>query len=258
LPMAPSHAQLDGPLPPIDTHDAGFLDPLGPTTGFDTRRLSMGFRPLPPEDPTDDPEQRANRIRSFYKEYFDDSKQVPVPQAQDDGGYYEDFDQDYYGDEYYGDDATYYDPDNGNFVMPGAPFAEPVTRRAMTPPPRAPPRFQGPPRGRAGSLSSAMMPPGPRAYSSASGPVRGGPRGRPRPRKPGPPPAPLRALPTPHMLREDSFAMPIDFAPPTSYKDRQAGRPASPRGGLMPYSPSLPAHLPLASSFEDLAAMPSP
>jgi hypothetical protein len=27
---------------------------------------------LPPEDPADNPEQRANRIRSFYKEYFDE------------------------------------------------------------------------------------------------------------------------------------------------------------------------------------------
>ncbi|KMU87309.1 hypothetical protein CIHG_04754 [Coccidioides immitis H538.4] len=41
---------------------------------IDTRRLTVGIRPLPPEDPSDNPEQRANRIRSFYKEYFDESK----------------------------------------------------------------------------------------------------------------------------------------------------------------------------------------
>ncbi len=100
------------------------------------------------------------------------------------------------------------------------------------------------------------MKPGPRAFSSQSGqvgPANRGPRG-----KPMPPPAPLRVLPTPHLLQEDSFALPIDFAPPTSYKDRQAGRPESPLGGARPYSPQLPAHIPLASSFDDLSAMPSP
>ena len=223
-----------------------------PAPGYDVRRLSMGLRPLPPEDPSDDPEQRANRIRSFYKEYFDDSKPGPFP--QDGGTYYEDYSQEYLGD------AAYFDPDTGNFVMPGAPYADPVTRRAMTPPPRAPPRFRGPPRSH-GSSMSGLMPPGPRAYSSASGRMAAmgpGGRGRPGPRKPLPPPSPLRFLPTPHMLSEDSFALPIDFAPPTTYKDRAAGRPASPRGGLMPYQPVRPAHLPLASAFDDLAVMPSP
>lgn len=257
LPMAPTEQSLDGPLPLIDTQDPGFHDALAPPMEQDDRRLSVGFRPLPPEDPTDDPEQRANRIRSFYKEYFDDSKPAPMAAAAPPaGGYYEDFDQDYYAaDDYYGD-AAYYDPDGGNFVMPGAPYAEPVTRRAMTPPPRAPPRFQGPPRGRHGSFSSSLMPPGPRPYSSASGPMYG--RGRQGPRKPMPPPSPLRMLPTPHMLREDSFALTADFAPPKTYKDRQVGRPESPRGGMMPYQPAVPAHLPLASSFDDLSAMPSP
>ncbi|KAI9750271.1 MAG: hypothetical protein M4579_006535 [Chaenotheca gracillima] len=245
--------QEAGQAEPYETAlDAVLEDPqsLGaPGMGYDIRRLSMGVRPLPPEDPSDDPEARANRIRSFYKEYFDDSKPGPVASVDD---YYEDYSQEYLGD------AAFFDPDSGNFIMAGAPAAEPVTRRAMTPPPRAPPRFRGGPGGPRHQFSSSgvLMPHGPRAFSSASG--RMGPNGPGRRAKPLPPPSPLRVLPTPHMLKEDSFALPIDFAPPSTYKDRQAGRPESPRGGLRPYSPMLPAHMPLASSFDDLAAMPSP
>ena len=224
--------------------------------GYDVRRLSMGVRPLPPDDPTDNPEQRANRIRSFYKEYFDDSKPAPTQTA---GGYYEDYDQQYLGD------GAIFDPVSGQFVtaqpnLPeqrGRPYAEPYGRRAMTPPPRAPPRFA---RQHAATLSGGgrMMPPGPRAFSSASG--RFGPSGRGAPEKQLPPPLPLNVLPTPHMLKDDSFAIfnSMDFAPPTSAKERQLGRPESPRGGLRPYSPAVPAHMPLQSSFDDLTAMPSP
>jgi hypothetical protein len=70
----------------------------------------------------------------------------------------------------------------------------------------------------------------------------------------------LNVLPTPHMLKDDSFALfnSMDFAPPTSARERQAGRPESPRGGRIPYSPIVPAHVPLASSFVEIAAMPSP
>ena len=215
--------------------------------GFDVRRLSMGFRPLPPDDPTDNPEQRANRIRSFYKEYFDESKQGPARTA---GDYAEDYDQDYLGD------GAIYDPASGQYVVGQPEYAEPYGRRAMTPPPRAPPRFQGAPRHQATSSGGGLgMPPGPRAFSSASG--RFGPSGRGPPRKALPPPAALNILPSPHLLKEDSM-LPIDFAPPTNYKDRQAGRPESPRGGSRPYSPMVPAHLPLASSFDDLSVMPSP
>ncbi|KAL9001134.1 MAG: hypothetical protein Q9169_000317 [Polycauliona sp. 2 TL-2023] len=212
--------------------------------GFDVRRLSMGFRPLPPDDPTDNPEQRANRIRSFYKEYFDDSKNVPPPAA---GQYYEDYDEHYLGD------GAIYDPTSGQFVVGQPQRSEPYGRRAMTPPPRAPPRFRGGGHHQA-TLSGGR--PGPRAFSSASG--RFGPNGAGVPRPPLPPPRPLHVLPSPHLLKEDSFAIPIDFAPPTSYKDRQAGRPESPRGGSRPYSPMVSAHLPLVSSFDDLAVMPSP
>ena len=231
-------------MPPIEEQNLG-VD----TTGFDVRRLSMGMRPLPDVDPSDNPEQRANRIRSFYKEYFDESK-LPAAPA---GGYYEDYDENYLGE-----GATYFDPVSGQFVTAGPrypqpQYAEPHGRRAMTPPPRV-----GGGRRHAATMSgsSRLMPPGPRAYSSASG--RFGPSGRGMPKKKLPPPAPLRVIPSPHLLKEDAFALPIDFAPPTSAKDRQAGRPESPRGGIRPYSPMVPAFAPLQSSFDDLAVMPSP
>lgn len=217
-----------------------------PELGFDIRRLSMGFRPLPPDDPTDNPEQRANRIRSFYKEYFDESKAGPQAAA---GQYYEDYDQVYLGD------GTTFDPASGQFATAPAPRTEAYGRRAMTPPPRAPPRFQGSARHHATSLGGSSTPPGPRSFSSASA-RPGAPSGAPH--RPPPLPKPLNLLPTPHLLKEDSLAMPIDFAPPSTYKDRAAGRPESPRGGSRAFSPLVPAHLPLASSFDDLSVMPSP
>lgn len=245
----PLQRSVDAPLVAPNDQTYGHLE--ANELGYDVRRLSMGARPLPPDDPSDNPEQRANRIRSFYKEYFDESKRPP---AQASNGYYEDYSQEYLGG------AAVYDPVAGEFVVGNAqPHAEPVTRRAMTPPPRAPPRFQAGQRRQAAMSSTSntrFMSPGPRAVSSASAPF--GPPGRGPPRKAMPPPAPLRILPTPHLLQEDSFAAPLDFAPPTSYKDRQAGTPTSPRGGMLPYSPSLPAHMPLVSSFQDLAVMPSP
>lgn len=237
-------------VPPEEFAQAGLGAP-----GFDPRRLSMGFRPLPPDAVTEveDPETRANRIRSFYKEYFDESK--PAPQGQ----YYEDYDENYLGD------AAYFDPNANSFVMP---YAQPVTRRAMTPPPRGP-RFQGPPRGMHGSMGGMstggirgpqMYPPGPfqpgpRAHSSASGRMAS-----PGPRRPMPPPAALNTLPTPSKLRDDSFAIfnAMDFAPPQSYRDRAAGRSESPLGERRPYSPAVPSFVPTVSAFDDLAPMPSP
>ncbi|KAL4801300.1 hypothetical protein BDV18DRAFT_149609 [Aspergillus unguis] len=225
---------------------------LQPDTRRDTRRMTMGLRPLPPEDPADNPEQRANRIRSFYKEYFDESK------AGQRETYYED-----YGDDYYPEYDDYaYDPVTGEYydAVP-APFAEPVTRRAMTPPPRAPPRFQGASRHMAsGSIggysgySDRFHPPGPRAFSSASNRFPG-PRA---PRRPAPPPAPLTVLPSPHLLKDDSIMSAIDFAPGSNFKDQREGRPETPLGGVRPYSPMVRAHTPLASVFDDLAPMPSP
>ena len=230
-------------MPPI--HEHGLSVEEGHRSGFDPRRSSVGFRPLPPDDPTDNPEQRANRIRSFYKEYFDDSRPGPMHA----GEYYEDYDQKYLGD------GAIFDPASGGFVTAqsrGRP--EPYGRRAMTPPPRAPPGYG---RRHAATMSSSSrgMPPRSRAYSSHSG--RFGPSGRGPPPKPVPPPQPLNVLPSPHLLKEDTF-LPMDFAPPSTARERQAGRSESPRGGLRPYSPNVPAHMPLASSFDDLAPMPSP
>ena len=217
-----------------------------PEPGFDLRRSSMGFRPLPPDDPADNPEQRANRIRSFYKEYFDDSRKGPQRSG---GQYYEDYDQAYLGD------GTIFDPASGQFVTAQAPRSEPYGRRAMTPPPRAPPRFQGGARHHATMSGGGSIPRGPRSFSSAS--ARFGPP-RDAPRRPPPLPKPLNILPSPHLMSEDSFATPVDFAPPANFKDRAAGLPESPRGGSRPFSPIVPAHLPLASSFDDLTVMPSP
>lgn len=252
--VPPPPPAKDSPLPAQGEYPAGtdyHEDLYDPVSGIDFRRFSMGMRPLPPEDPTDNPEQRANRIRSFYKEYFDDSKPGP---GQETNQYYEDYDEGYL------DDGAIYDPHTGNFVVTQRPFAEPTGRRAMTPPPRGPPRFQGsggrPPRHHAATMSGGLTPPGPRAFSSASGRF-GHPRGGP-PRKALPPPGPLKVLPSPHLLKEDSFALPIDFAPPTTYRDRAAGRPESPRGGQRPFSPAAPIAMPLVSSFDDLSVMPSP
>lgn len=246
----PQHKNTDksgsGAKPLQDEYTLGGAE--APVLGYDVRRLSMGFRPLPPDDPTDNPEQRANRIRSFYKEYFDDSRPgpAPIPTAT----YVEDYDEGYLRE------GAIFDPTSGQFIVAQPQFSEPYARRAMTPPPRAPPRFQGPARHHATLSGGRFASPGARAFSSASGHF--GPSGRGSPRKALPPPGPLRVLPSPHLLKEDSFALPIDFAPPNSYKDRQAGRPESPRGGMRPFSPMLPAHLPLVSSFDDLSVMPSP
>lgn len=248
-----NHGSSRAYMQPIDEYALGADENAG--LGFDPQRFSMGMRPLPPDDPTDNPEQRANRIRSFYKEYFDESKTNPVANAAPAGGYYEDYDQDYLGE-----GATYFDPVSGQFVTSGPryghqQYSEPYGRRAMTPPPR---RTVGN-RRHAATMSGSSRPyqPGSRAHSSSSS-SRFGPSGRSTPKKRAPPPEALRVIPSPSLLKEDAFALPIDFAPPSSARERQQGRPDSPRGGLRPYSPMVPAHMPLQSSFDDLAVMPSP
>ncbi|RDA87222.1 hypothetical protein CP532_2517 [Ophiocordyceps camponoti-leonardi (nom. inval.)] len=230
---------------------------------LETKRLSVGFRPLPPDEVTEseDPEYRANRIRSFYKEYFDDTKDAPPPLPTQRGRRQYDEDDDY--DQNFLGDAAYYDAETNAFVMP---YAQPVTRRAMTPPPAG--RFRGPgggpggrgPRGPHGSMSgmprrpragSAMTP---RPGSSASAGMRGPPKKR------LPPPMALKTLPTPSKLRDDSFALmnAIDFAPPDTFQERAAGRSQSPLGERRPYQPKKPAASPLVTSFDDLAVLPSP
>jgi hypothetical protein len=280
----------------------------------DTRRLSVGVRPLPSDEllDTEDPETRANRIRSFYKEYFEDSGPKPdVPelpqqhfanqqrrnQQQGNQGpgsvnYHEDYDGHYGG---HGAADPYYDPDSNAFVMP---YAQPVARRAMTPPPSGS-RFQGPrgppgpPRGFHGSMGG-MGPPGPRGMgmgngsrpgsgaSNQYGPPRPGSSmsqgtwgNRPRagssmsglgggrngaPKKPLPPPSILNTLPTPSKLKDDNFALfnSLDFAPPERIQDRARGRSQSPMGERRPYQVNVPAHSPLVNAFEELPSLPSP
>lgn len=248
----------------------------------DGKRLSVGFRPLPAEGiEGEDPETRANRIRSFYKEYFDDSKDAnapPVP-ALPAGVNNNQNNNNYMGE------GAYFDPDSNQFIMP---YAQPVGRRAMTPPPtgsrfpgpRGPgPRGPGPmgprgpgPRGpgrpHAGSISGMSMPRagsamsfGPRPDSSASarGP-RSGSAMSGKPRKPLPPPAALSTLPTPAKLTDDHFSLinAADFAPPETYAGRAAGRSQSPLGERRAYAPKLPAASPLVSTFEEMPALPSP
>ena len=210
--------------------------------GYDMRRLTMGLRPLPPDDPSENPEQRANRIRSFYKEYFDENTPTPRHHQSD----YED-----YNAEFSAYDTPIFDPETGQFVTP-TPFAEPIHRRAMTPPPRGPPRFRAGPRGGSDSFARG---PGPRAFSTLS--ARPLP---PKAKKKAPPPAPLATLPTPAMLKESfDHLIPTDFAPPQSFKEKLTGAaPDSPLGGFRPYSPSIRPQKTLVSSFDDLAIMPSP
>lgn len=280
----------------------------------DNRRLSVGFRPLPPDEimETEDPEYRANRIRSFYKEYFDDTNpenRPPLPQMpqippqhqaqhqqqypqnqqypqhqhhQSNTSYYEDYDANY------AQDAPYFDPASNSFVMP---YAQPVSRRAMTPPPSGQrfPGPRGPPRAFHGSQAGMRYPQNlrgpPRPGSSVSNQMGGrsrpgssasGAYGRPRagsamsgsrsgsrfggPRKPMPPPADLPTLPTPSKLRDDSFALfnAADFAPPETFAERARGRSQSPSGERRPYKMNVPAHSPLVNAYEELPTLPSP
>lgn len=251
------------------------------------KRLSVGFRPLPPNEvmESDDPEIRANRIRSFYKEYFDDSNEAPPPMPtqpsqqqqqrpnqQKQGGpdYYEDYDQGYL------EAAAYYDADTNAFVMP---YAQPVTRRAMTPPPsgrqggpmggpRGPgprgPGFRGP-NGNGGTFSPGPGGPGRPRAGSAVGPrpdssASGAWARQQQPKKNLPPPTPLNTLPPPSKLGDDSFAIfnAADFAPPTSIRENVAGRSQSPFGERKAFLQPPTAGSQLAGAFDELAPLPSP
>lgn len=251
----------------------------------DNRRLSVGFRPLPPSEitETEDPEHRANRIRSFYKEYFEDltnpeerPPMPPMPAQHQQQSRRQQSQQDY--DAGYGPDAAYFDPVSNSFVMP---YAQPVSRRAMTPPPSGqrfpgprgppgprmpgPPGIRGPPRpgssvsnqiggpSRPGSGASGLYG-RPRAGSAMSGSRFGGSR------TPVPPPMDLHTLPTPSKLSDDSFSIlnAADFAPPENFASRARGRSQSPAGERRPYQMKVPAHSPLANTYDELPVLPSP
>jgi hypothetical protein len=250
-------------------------DDLDLDLDYSHRRSAADIRPLPPDDPSENPEQRANRIRSFYKEYFEETKLDSNVNHQ---SYYDGSEG--YADHGYGRDQanhqayepTYdpvydqvYDPaydevydesHDPGYYYDQYPMEEDYSR-SMTPPPRGPPRFMG--RGhRPRSMSSgSYLPERSQVYSSASGRTASAMGGMRAKKKHLPPPKPLHVLPTPHLLKDDVI-LPIDYAPPSRSREQRAGTPDGLRGGLRPYSPAVPAHLPLASSFDDLASMPSP
>ncbi|OAQ98700.1 hypothetical protein LLEC1_03835 [Akanthomyces lecanii] len=212
------------------------------------KRLSVGVVPLPPAEVTqsEDPEYRANRIRSFYKEYFEDYADAPPLPTQ--GEHNDDYNAGYLGD------AAYYDADSNAFVMP---YAQPVTRRAMTPPPggarRGPP---GPRRPRGPGSVGGMSLPGGRGRMRAGS---HGQFGRPQPKKKLPPPAALNTLPTPSKLTDDTALInAMDFAPPELFKDHAAGRSQSPLGERRPYKPVHAGASPMVTAFDELAPLPSP
>jgi hypothetical protein len=231
--------------------------------GYDPRRNTADIRPLPPDDPSENPEQRANRIRSFYKEYFEETKPGSKATHQ---SYYDGSEE--YADYDYAYDPAYdqaydpaYDEAHDPSYDPGYhydqyPMAEDYSR-SMTPPPRGPPRFMGTAHKPRSMSSGSYIPERSQVYSSASGRVGSAMGGMPARKKNLPPPKPLHVLPTPHMLKDD-IILPIDFAPPNRAGGFRAGTPDSLKGGLRPYSPAVPAHLPLVSSFDELAPMPSP
>lgn len=201
--------------------------------GYDPRLLTMGMRPLPPDDPAENPEERALRIRSFYKEYFDDTAKPGGEKAR--LSYFD-------GSENYIDD--YY----GSYAQPAYGARGPSAMSARGP--------HG--RHRATVSNGSYARSGPRAYSSASQRLAGN-RMRNMPKKKLPPPQPLLVLPTPYKLTDDSMLPnPIDFAPPQMFKNQRSGTPDNLRGGLRPYSPSTRAYNPLVSSFDDLSVLPSP
>ncbi|KAM0509042.1 hypothetical protein ACHAPB_001563 [Verticillium nonalfalfae] len=185
----------------------------------DNKRLSVGLRPLPPNEvmESEDPEERANRIRSFYKEYFDDSKppgehNMPPPNHQQGGAqYYEDYDAGYGG----GNDA-FYDPASNSFVMPA--YGQPRPGSSVSNKFQRQPKPKGPP---------------PTALTTLPNPSK---------------------LRDDNMALLGA----IDFAPPESYEDRQRGRSQSPAGERRPFAPKVPIASPLVSSFEEMPAIPSP
>jgi hypothetical protein len=236
-------------------------------TEYDRRRNTADIRPLPPDDPSENPEQRANKIQSLYKEYFEETKSGSKANHP---SYYDGSEE--YADDHYAHDQAY-DPAYHQAYEPACdeaydesydpayyynqhPMGEDYSR-SMTPPPSGPPRFMGTAHRPRSMSSGSYFPERSQVYSSASGRAGSAMGGMPAKKKHLPPPKPLHALPTPHLLKDDVI-LPIDYAPPSRSREQRVGTPDGLRGGLRPYSPAVPAHLPLASSFDELAAMPSP
>ncbi|ESU06873.1 hypothetical protein FGSG_01547 [Fusarium graminearum PH-1] len=269
LPNFSQEPATDFPLPPAREHEATGLglnfslpQPKSPTVSSPEAPKSA---PLAPNRQSEVSDYAAADISSYYEDHDDDARggapaAAPAPRAAP--KYYEDYDQGYMGG-----DQAYFDPETNAFVMP---YAQPVTRRAMTPPPagrRPGPGRPGPrPRGPNGSIGGMSFHSGPGGRSRAGSALGPRPdssasaRMRQPPMKRMPPPAPLTTLPTPSKLRDDnSFLInAADFAPPSNIRDTAAGRSQSPFGERRAYSPSVPAAQTLVSPFEELSALPSP
>jgi len=224
----------DGPPENIGENGTGeYQDYLD----YTYRGSMMGVRPLPPDDPSENPEQRANRIRSFYKEYFDDGVNGVKPGQPHPTNYFD-------GSEQFEEGFGYYERPPAQVYSRGPSVYSTVDKRH-----------------RSMSHDSHGYYNGPRPYSGMSGQM--GPRSSAKnvPKKKLPPPKPLMVLPTPHKLNNsDGDFLPnvVDFAPPQAFRNQRSGTPDSLYGGLKPYSPSVRAHVPLNSSFDDLAVIPSP
>jgi len=201
------------------------------------RGSTIGVRPLPPDDPSENPEQRANRIRSFYKEYFDDGGNSAKPGQPHPTNYFD-------GSEQFEDGFGYYERPPVQVHSRGPSVYSAIDKR-----------------NRSMSHDSHGYYNGPRPYSNMSGQMGPRPSAKAAPKKGLPPPKPLMVLPTPHKLNNsDGDFLPnvVDFAPPQVFKNQRSGTPDSLYGGLKPYSPTVRAHVPLNSSFDDLAVIPSP
>ncbi|POS86700.1 hypothetical protein EPUL_003474, partial [Erysiphe pulchra] len=180
------------------------------------RFSTLGSRPLPPNTitDTDDPEIRANRIRSFYREYFDDNSPAPA-------GRYE---RNNFSNR--NDQKTYYDPSSNQFVLP---YLQPVTRRAMTPPPMN--RGIGP--GRARNTSMGVMDNNNQGqYMNNSSEMRtNSPSGHQGPpyKQPTLPFVQLNSLPTPGKMKDNMSTFDtLGYAPPMTYRERTGSFSRSP------------------------------
>lgn len=229
------------------------------------RLTQQGVQPLPPDDPGETPEQRTSRIRSFYKDYFDPNSSNGARSSH------------YHSGRLFGNMSSLYDENSNQsqeppskYISGGLQIDHAPPRRAVTPPPgmisiresdfTLP--FDGLPKDQ---MSSRPNSPGARVGSSISNraPPSSPPPSCPLPSPPRrrqPPPEPLIILPTPSKLGDDSVltTTPIDFAPSGGRKQIREGKHDDPLGGRIPYSQHVPVHMPLASSYDDLAFVPSP
>lgn len=224
------------------------------------RLTQQGIRPLPPDDPNETDEQRTTRIRSFYKDYFDPNNPNGARNSHYQSG------QPLEGESsIFEENSGRYHETPSQYISGASPFGQPPPRRAMTPPPGMISIRESDftlPLGSLpiGQVSSRPSSPSVRIGSSISNrPPPNGPL-PPPPRRRQPPPQPLNILPTPAKLGDDSVLTMTsgDFAPSRGRKLNREGKTEGLLGGRISYSQNVPVHMPLASSYDDLALVPSP